>query len=87
MSADQNRNLDRLLMLLGPLGAVAVALWWVGVYKGQTDARLSTHDASLSSLTAIVAVDHDVVTGMKVEIDDLHSWLKNKTEANQAAGK
>ena len=87
MSAEQNRNLDRLVMFLGPLGAVAVALWWVGVYKGQTDARLTNHDASLSSLSAIVSVDHDAVITMKSEIHDLHNWYENKPASSQAAGK
>ena len=87
MSTETNRLLDRLLMLLGPLGAVTVALWYVGVYKGQTDTRLAAHDASLASLSSIVSTDHDVLIEIRTTTAEMHDWLKAKTTANREAGK
>jgi hypothetical protein len=87
MSTDTNKSLDRLISILAPLGAVLISLWWVGVYKGQTDSKLATHDKAIDSLTAIVAVDHDAVIGIRAEVHDLHQWLEAKTPASQAAGK
>ena len=87
MSTETNRLLDRLLMLLGPLGAVTVALWYVGVYKGQTDARLAGHDVAIASVSAIAAADHDIVSKMSVQVSDLHDWLKAKTQDSQDKGK
>ena len=87
MSAEQNRNFDRLVMFLGPLGAVAVALWYVGVYKGQTDARLANHDSTIASLSTVVSTDHDVLMKMTTQVADLHDWLRAKTQANINSGK
>ena len=87
MSAESGKNYDRILILLGPIGAVSVALWWVGVYKGQTDARLAGHDAAIASVSAIAAADHDIVSKMSVQVSDLHDWLKAKTQDSQDKGK
>ena len=87
MSTDTNKSLDRIISILAPLGAVLVCLWWVGVYKGQTDSKLATHDKDIDSLTATVAADHDIIIGIRAEVHDLHQWFENKTPANQAAGK
>jgi hypothetical protein len=76
------KGLDRLISLLGPLGATVIMMFWVGNYKGQTDAKLASHDTSISAVTTLVAIDHDktttlmqVVSDMSKKLDDLHNYF------------
>ena len=84
MTHDPNngKKIDRLISLLGPVGAIIVALWYVGVYKGQTDTRLAAHDTALAAVTVLVASDHDrtttltqAVTDMGKKLDDIHNYF------------
>ena len=55
--------------------------------NGTDYAWWDVQEKAIASLTAIVAVDHDLVTGMRTEIHDLHNWYENKPAASQASGK
>ena len=76
------KSVDRLISLLGPIGATVIMMFWVGNYKGQTDVKLASHDTAIAAVTTLVAVDHDktttltqIVADMSKKLDDIHNYF------------
>ena len=83
MSTDGKNNLILIATLFGPLIAVGVALMGLGSYQN----RIAADESNIAQLTSQQRSDHDLLLPMKVELDDLHEWLKNKSLDSQKSGK